>query len=522
MRNDIVRTYKTVHTWTGIIAGLFLFVAFYAGALTIFEPALARWASPPATNPITSLEQAHELITQTNAVRPQSRRDFTLHLGPEGDIPARLTWRKSAEDDEPMAAALTGDGGVLISRLRPAGLGQLIDDLHRTGGLPVEVELGAAFMAGVSALYLLALVSGVIIVLPSLIRDLCALRIGPNLKRMWMDAHNLVGLISLPFHMVIALTSVVFGLHDEIYGALDRMVYEGNLRKVFQAENPFAAVGRDRRPAAMLPPAELLARLDAVAPQFRPTVMQYRDAGTRAATVTVWGTDDRHLMRGRGFAVLNPVTGAVVNTEYLPGHQSGYGATAAAFFALHFASFGGPEVKWGYFVLGLAGAFLFYSGNLLWIETRRRREQRNGGPAEQSRSTRWMAAITLGVCLGCIAGLSVALAASKWLHGHVGDLGTWQRGIYYAVLLFAVAWGSVRGAGKAGAELLWLAAATTTAIPATSLLAWTVPALKLWAWEASMGVDAVALVLGSTLAILARAASRRARFGPRDSVWAVT
>lgn len=36
MRTDIVKTYKDVHSWVGIIAGLALFIAFYAGAITMF------------------------------------------------------------------------------------------------------------------------------------------------------------------------------------------------------------------------------------------------------------------------------------------------------------------------------------------------------------------------------------------------------------------------------------------------------------------------------------------------------
>lgn len=47
MRAEFVRIYKSVHTWTGIIAGMALFIAFYAGALSIFKEPLARWASPP-------------------------------------------------------------------------------------------------------------------------------------------------------------------------------------------------------------------------------------------------------------------------------------------------------------------------------------------------------------------------------------------------------------------------------------------------------------------------------------------
>ncbi|MGF7151996.1 putative iron-regulated membrane protein [Sphingomonas zeicaulis] len=42
MRTDIIRTYKDIQSWVGIIAGLALFIAFNAGAITMFEEPLQR------------------------------------------------------------------------------------------------------------------------------------------------------------------------------------------------------------------------------------------------------------------------------------------------------------------------------------------------------------------------------------------------------------------------------------------------------------------------------------------------
>lgn len=485
----IVRLYKVVHTWTGIVAGLFLFVAFYAGTITVFERSIERWATPPAAIAPTDLGDAHELIALTLATRTDSRREFTLHLGDADSIPARLTWQKSREDTEPLASSLTDDGGVLVRRLHTAPLSQFIDDLHRTAGIP-EVELGSTFMGVVSALYALALVSGLIIVIPSLAKDFLALRIGPNLKRMWLDAHNLVGVASLPFHLVIALSAAVFGLHDVLYDAMDRVIYEDNLPKVMRAGNPLAAIPPDRRRVEMLPPQDLLARLAEVAPGFTPTAMQYKDAGTMGASVRVWGKDERYLMRGKGFAVMSPVSGQVVNTSFLPGHQNTYAAVVASFFALHFASFGGPAVKGGYVILGLAGAFLFYSGNLLWIETRRRRERESG----ESPTTRRMAALTVGACLGCMVGVSAVFVAARWLEGRVANPGLWLHVVYLAVFAGAIAWAFARGSRRAGRHLLWLAAAVTAAIPVSSLATWP---------GQGAGIDLTAGVAALILAVMA-------------------
>jgi hypothetical protein len=57
---------------------------------------------------------------------------------------------------------------------------------------------------------------------------------------------------------------------------------------------------------------------------------------------------------------------------------------------------------------GHGGAFLFYSGNLLWIEARRKRHK-----LVQPRSGKLMAQATLGVCLGCVAGVSAVFVANK-------------------------------------------------------------------------------------------------------------
>ena len=184
----------------------------------------------------------------------------------------------------------------------------------------------------------------------------------------------------------------------------------------------------------------------------------------------------------------------------------------SSFFALHFGTFGGETVRWGYFLLGLAGAFLFYSGNLLWIESRRRPRRGRAEAPAQSRSTRVMAALTVGICLGCVAGLSAAIVANRWLQGVFIDVNDWTRGVYYLVFTIAVAIALRRGAAVAAPPLLWAAAACTLALPLTSLLLWR---------SAVPGIDLVALCGAAGLAVLARKAARRAAHGPADSVWSV-
>lgn len=522
MRSDVVRLYKVVHTWTGVTAGMLLFIAFYAGSITVFAEPLARWAS--ASNPahLTALEQSDALIERTLAARPDSAKEFTLHLGETEDLSARLTWRKSRDDRTPWLADLTPEGALRLTQLHPSGLSDFVDKIHRTAGIPGANDIGETIMGVVSAVYVVALVSGLIVVLPSLAKDLFALRIGANLKRMWLDAHNVVGVVSLPFHIMIALSAVVFCLHEPLYDVLDYVVYDGRLKSVMAASNPFNVIKRNDQPASMLPVSALLDRVKMVSPDFTPIEMRYRNAGLRGASVQIWGSDPRYMTRGNGFAVINPVTGEIVNTDYLPGRQGAWTATVSTFFALHFATFGGDIVRVCYFLLGLAGAFLFYSGNLLWIESRRRTERQNGGPVNQKNSTRIMAAATVGVCLGAICAISFTIVVGKWLNGRVADVDAWHNGVYYAVFLASVIWSFGRGAGAAGVELLWLAALSTAVIPLTTLTSWALPAfgMRTSASMAALGVDLVALCAALCFVWMARATAHRFKYGPVDSVWA--
>ncbi len=522
LQGDIARTFKTVHTWVGITAGLFLFIAFYAGAITVFKGPLERWAAPAAaigTAP-QSWDQADRLISQTLAARPDAGKSFTLSLvdGPQGPM-LRLVWSKSRTDPKPWVAQLDDSGTARISQTGQSGLGQFIDIIHRTAGIPGDLDIGVTVMGVISALYVVALISGLIMFLPTMAKDFLALRITPNLKRMWMDAHNLVGVASLPFHLVIALSAVVFGLHDVIYDSLDLAVYDGKLKAIMAEGNPFTAVKPDPTPATMLSPADLAERVRALSPDFQAHAMQYRDAGTMGASVRIMGSDPTHLVRGSAFAFVNPVTGQILNTEYLPGHQGIWSAIVSALFALHFASFGGDTIRWAYVILGLAGAFLFYSGNLLWIESRRRRAQGDAADDGQRRSVRMMAALTVGVCLGSVAGLSLAVAISKWLAGHP-DLAQWRMGLYYAAFLGAVVWAFLRGAARAGSGLCWFAALSCLTIPLTSALGALLPTLAAWHPQNGLAVETLGLIMGLLFIHLARKTARRQQHGTQDSVWA--
>lgn len=527
IRADIVKMYKDVHTWVGIVSGLALFIAFYAGAITMFEGPLKRWASPPpALAAPVPLDQTAELVSKTIAKYPYAGKGYTIHVETGPDRPARMSWtvwpegRSRGAPQETWYSAIDAEGNLEVGKDTTSQVAQFVDVLHQQVGLPFDHEIAMPIMGVVSLLYAIALISGVIVFLPGFAKDIFALRIGKNLKRMWLDVHNVLGIFSLPFHIIMALTAIVFAFHDQFYGLQDKVAYNGRLRAMFEANEPEHHV-RPEAGRTFLSPDLLIERLGEQAPGFQVKDIRYIYQPDGTVETTVNGEDPRYGHRGPdfGIAAVNAYTGDIMSTEYLPGRQGPIIATVTGFFALHFGNFGGASVRWGYFALGLTGAFLFYSGNLLWIESRRKKAQKSEPETAQPLKTKVLGALTVGVSLGCIAGISLTIAAAKILPFWGADPGIWHTWIYYAAFLAAVGWAFLRGVARSAVELQIVAALCTLAIPAASLLSVLLPGFG-WNHEGyAVWTDIAASAGVCGLLYAAKRTGRRVQSAPIDSIW---
>ncbi|MFT3755343.1 MAG: PepSY-associated TM helix domain-containing protein [Pseudoxanthomonas sp.] len=513
---DIIKVYKDVHIWVGIVCGLMLFIAFYAGAITMFEKPLERWATPPsqlATAP--PLQDAEKLLAAVLEKHPKAAQRYSIIINPSPDQPARLIWSERGKKPRELieyGASFAPDGSLQTEKLRKATVAGLVDRMHQYVGLPLP-DIVAQFLMGLVALaYAVALLSGLIVLLPTIVKDVFALRIGKNFKRMWLDAHNALGIFSLPFHLVIALTSVVFAFHTPFYEAQEHALYGGEIN---WGEHEAAPRG-----TTPLPAVELLKRANGQLPGFDVYEFGFQTQQDGNVEAIIMGLDVRHGTRGRTWmrTHLDPFTGEV-DLHDLPGHmEDGWSEAVNAFFALHFGSFGGNPVRWLYVLMGLAGAALFYTGNVLWIESRRKKLH-GAETVVQKRSAKVLGCLTVGIALGSVAGISATIAATKWLPARVDDYALWHEAIYYVLFFACTGWAFVRGAAQGAIDLLWLCAALTLLIPLSSLAGlWGIGGA--WSHPGSWPVDATALVAVPCFLLIAHYTGKRMRTGHADSVWA--
>jgi uncharacterized iron-regulated membrane protein len=513
MKAATLRSFLAVHTWVGLIAGMALFIAFYAGAFSVFTHELSDWAPrpPAAVGPEDgpgALARAQTLVDTVLRERPAAREAmFLVMAGDHGPVPRIFHLPPGSKDT--VQYQLDGSGALVMLPQR-TGFVDFLYDLHFTAGLP---RLFGTYLFGVVCiLYGLALVSGVVIYAPVFFKDLFALRLGRNLKRMWQDAHNVIGMLSLPFHVIFAWSGAVLTLGFLLLAPFQYLVFDGKLMQVLQSDFeavPHAEPANVAKPT--LPVAELIARAQRALPGLEVESISYHDIGDANARVELYGEVDQRHLNTMGVVALNGASGQVLRvidprtmspgTTWLRGIQS-----------LHFGNFGHAPVKWLYLLLGLGGAFLFYSGNLLWIEARRKRRQ-----LQQPLRTQVMARLTLGICLGCIAGVSALFIAGALLPPAQAGMA------YYAVFGLVLLWALLRPAARAAAELLAFCALITAAVPLAGWLGTGehLVGAALHGHGTRFWVGVLALLLAAAYARMAVASRRRARGAEANSVWAL-
>lgn len=537
VRTDILRLAKELHTWVGICAGILLFICFFAGGLSMFQHDLSKWATPPQQSLHTvELHQYNDLVSQVQQRYPEAQKSFQINLNSKEFHHAPIQWQPAqsqAHDDHDfdtdqsaMLATLKPDGSLQVEQENLSKLGWLIEQLHETAGIPGMLghhTLGVYVMGVVSVLYFLALMTGLIVLLPTLVKDYFAIRQGKNKKRFWLDAHNVIGITSLPFHILISVTVIVFAFHDLFYDGLGQLVAKG--KPLFERPAAVQIV----EPVPPLDVEKILLQVQQQAQGYEVSSVSFNNLDQPAkasARVSLYSPDQ--MLRGDNFDVMffNPYQPAPYSTVNLNTQSSALDQLIRSMFSLHFGNYGGDFTRWLYLALGMGGAFLFYSGNILWIESRVKRQKNpNLAPPAQRKDVQFIANLTIGSCLGTVLGIFMSMLIGRWayvLSPELHSINAWFMYIYYAIFIFSLILSFVLGAARALPTLLLFIAVTVLLLPLTSMLALLLPEIGLWSsFSYLWWIDVFSILFAGLFLRFYRQAQARVQSAEVGSIWSV-
>ena len=530
IRTDILRHAKELHTWVGISSGILLFICFMAGGLSMFQHEISKWATPPAQS-LNAIEinQYNDLVSKVQAEHPETLKSFQLNLDSAEFHYAPMQWKapveKRGEEEgidlhqNAMLASLNEDGTLQVEQENLSKLGWLIEQLHETAGIPGSLghhTLGVYVMGIVSVLYFLALMTGLIVLLPTLVKDYCAIRSGKNKKRFWLDAHNVIGITSLPFHILICVTVIAFAFHDVIYDVFDGLVSKD---KPLTTRPPAMKVVE---PVEPLNVEKIFANVQRQAPEYQISSISFNNLDQpekASARVNLYSSEQ--MLRGDRFDVMmfNPYQTQPYKTNNLNTHATAMDQVVRSMFSLHFGNYGGDFTRWLYFVFGIAGAFLFYSGNILWIESRIKRQKNPENiPPKQRKDVRFIANLTIGACLGCVLAVVASMAIGRW--SSLANLGLQSMNhvlvySYYLIFILSIFYCFLVGAAKALPQLLLSISIILILLAPVSFILSFVTSVTLSLWW----IDLIAVVFALAFICFYQQAKTRQKQAKVGSIW---
>lgn len=384
-----------LHGWTGLLLGHVLFIICLAGTLSVFKPEISRWMRP-------------EVSGQSDPVRAMTAATQWLTANTTGST----GWYLSAPDGRSNVVEATYDsGGAYLSRaLDPISGAPVARDT--LGGeffyrLHFELELpypwGRLLASLAAMLMLVAIVTGVI-AHKRFFKDIFTFRPAKG-QRSWLDGHNALGVLSLPFHIMITFTGLLtLGSLNMPWGITAG--YGTDVVTLYNDLTP-GAVSRTASgtKVPLAPVAPMLAQAQRYfggAPVARVYVFNPGDA---AAVVTVYPVEQGAIGYLPAEISFDGATGKILKawTEKRPvvrAYQTIYG--------LHMAHFAPLLTRWLYFLGGAMLTLAIASGMVLWIVKRRER-------APLSIGNRLLERLNVGGLAGVPIGMVAFLIANRLL-----------------------------------------------------------------------------------------------------------
>jgi uncharacterized iron-regulated membrane protein len=464
-----------LHTWAGLWVCWLAFAIFLTGTLSVFVDPISDWmrpeqlhghVEPPFAGPLDHTQQLRHGL------------DYLAHHAASSKM--WELWPRAGEDE--FQVFWLNEHGYYqdahLSSATGAALPEQAGAVRDTLGGMHFVEFHHALHAGATGLWivgaasaamLVALISGVI-THKRIFKDFFTFRPAKG-QRSWLDAHNLAGVLTLPFLFMI----VYSGLAISWSTYMPAIPWAQELR-TGEAAN-VREYGPESRPSglpAVLTPLDPLVRIAEATFHSPAYAVVVNHPGDAAMTVQVYSTTSPETQEGkllskRGVMKFDGVSGALLETE-MP-HRAppnGARATMATLDELHRLHFAGSVIRWIYFLAGMSGTAMMATGAVLFMVKRRQKSLNEFGAATQ-RVYRVIDVLNVAT----IAGLSLACIGFLWsnrlLPLELAERHDREVMAFFGVWLAALLHAALRPAAQAWREQLWAGAALCVLLPLLNL-----------------------------------------------------
>ncbi|MBN8842075.1 MAG: PepSY domain-containing protein [Sphingomonadales bacterium] len=399
---------SVLHGWTGLIPGWVVFIVFLFGTLAFFQQEISSWMRPEIGRGVltqATLEKASHILEAEVPARAAWSLSLPVARGGE---PLELSWRSGPQGRE-FRETLDPATGRPITVRETLGGGFLFSFHYNFHYMPGRI---ANYLVCIASLaMLLSIISGVI-THKRIFKDYFTLRLDKG-QRSWLDGHNVMAVLALPFHLMITYT----GLVTLVFLIMPWAVLTGfpdseAFRQEFRPRSPAIEVRSDQVAAAA--PLRIVSEARAINGEL-PRYVATHDEDGGSGVIEAWPGLDRlgasydTIFFRRDGTLIEPATAA-----------GGASKTMGVMVDLHSGRFSGYLLRWLYFFSGLVGTAMVATGLILWVKKRRV----NSAAAGRAAAGLWLAErLNIGVIAGSVAGVAAFFLANRLLPVRLSDRG---------------------------------------------------------------------------------------------------
>ena len=359
MQRTAIKAWFVVHKWTSLICTVFLLLLCLTGLPLIFAHEIGHLTgADPEVAPAPAGAVPRDLDAQVQTALQQYPGNVPLFVGWDPDAPTMYVNTGPRTDTPPqhMQTVLlnTISGEQVPAPQFNEGVMYFLYRLHTDVflGLP-----GMLFMGVMGLLFVAAIVSGLVLYGPFMRKQrFGTLRTGRSRRLAWLDLHNVLGMVTLGWALVVGLT-----------GAINTLAKP--LEQAWQSEQlgEFAArYAGQPRPTTLAPLQAAVDTARAAAPDMRPAYVSF--PGTGASGDHHYGVfmqgDTPLTERLYRPVLVDARDGTLTAQPQLPTYMT----VLLLSQPLHFGDYGRLPLKILWALLDLLTIAVLISGLYLWVK----------------------------------------------------------------------------------------------------------------------------------------------------------
>lgn len=429
MKSETLKSAINAHGWVGLVISLPLFIVFWAGAISFFQPELDQWATLPYYNIDTEAKQDGSSVNYNDLVEEQIKvhgilpgERITLRF-PNDKMPyLKMYFQVPVQSEkQPEKETITAPpvdankvkkkfisllidpySGSVFTEHSPFDFAHFLYELHYSLQLPQGL-----YIVGIITLFFFVItITGVVIQLKKIIKNFFLYRKDQKIRAQMTDMHNVVGVISLPYAIMYALSGVILNLLILVQIPSVLVLYKGDLNGVTQDAGFYTHNSEASGESIKMPNLKTFAARLSQEHQADITQLNIYAYGDKNAVLQFRGLYNSGF--NKQFSRFYEVsTNNFPQNMNLP-EDNTFSVGLQMLYSMHFANFAGTDMRLIYFVLAIAFCGMIIAGNVLWVVKRQKKN-------EYPKTLAFTRGATLGGCIGVITATALCFFLERSL-----------------------------------------------------------------------------------------------------------